>query len=83
MTVSSPRVEGCRPCSWHAVPRPVDSSEQVEAEFFIDVHPTSPIKRFATPQEVASLVTCVASPLSPAVTGAALRVVGSVVNSAS
>jgi NAD(P)-dependent dehydrogenase (short-subunit alcohol dehydrogenase family) len=58
------------------------SFEQVEAEFFVHVRPTSLIKRFGTPQEVASLVTCVASPLSSATTGAALRVDGGVVKSA-
>lgn len=53
-----------------------------EKEFFEKVRPTSLIKRFATPQEVASLVAYVASPLSSAVTGAALRVEGGVVKSA-
>lgn len=56
--------------------------EQVEAEFFDKVRPTSLIKRFATPQEVASLVAYVASPLASATTGAALRVDGGVVKSA-
>ena len=58
------------------------SFEQVEAEFFDRVRPTSLIKRFATPQEVASLVAYVASPLASATTGAALRVDGGVVKSA-
>ena len=58
------------------------SFEQVEAEFFEHVRPTSLIKRFATPQEVASLVTYLASPLASATTGAALRVDGGVVKSA-
>jgi len=58
------------------------SFEQVQAEFFEHVRPTSLIKRFATPQEVASLVAYVASPLSSATTGAALRVDGGVVKSA-
>ncbi|OWQ45763.1 oxidoreductase [Roseateles noduli] len=56
--------------------------EQVEAEFFDKVRPTSLIKRFGTPQEVASLVAYVASPLASATTGAALRVDGGVVKSA-
>ena len=58
------------------------SFEQVEAEFFEHVRPTSLIKRFATPQEVASLVAYVASPVASATTGAALRVDGGVVKSA-
>jgi NAD(P)-dependent dehydrogenase (short-subunit alcohol dehydrogenase family) len=56
--------------------------EQFEKQFFEKVRPTSLIKRFATPQEVASLVAYVASPLSSATTGAALRVDGGVVKSA-
>ena len=56
--------------------------EQVEAEFFDHVRPTSLIKRFGTPQEVASLVAYVVSPLASATTGAALRVDGGVIKSA-
>jgi NAD(P)-dependent dehydrogenase (short-subunit alcohol dehydrogenase family) len=58
------------------------SFEQVEAEFFEHMRPTSLIKRFASPQEVASLVAYVASPLASATTGAALRVDGGVIKSA-
>ena len=58
------------------------SFEEVEKEFFQEARPTSLIKRFATPEEVASLVTYVASPLASATTGAALRVDGGVVKSA-
>ena len=58
------------------------SFEQVEAEFFDKVRPTSLIRRFASPQEVAALVAYVASPLSSATTGAALRADGGVVKSA-
>jgi len=54
---------------------------QFETEFFQKVRPTSLIKRFAKPEEVASLVAYVASPLSSATTGAALRVDGGVVKS--
>jgi NAD(P)-dependent dehydrogenase (short-subunit alcohol dehydrogenase family) len=50
-----------------------------EKEFFKTVRPSSLIKRFATPEEVASLVTFVCSPLASAITGAALRVDGGVV----
>jgi NAD(P)-dependent dehydrogenase (short-subunit alcohol dehydrogenase family) len=58
------------------------SFEAFETEFFEKVRPTSLIKRFATPEEVASLVAYVASPLASATTGAALRVDGGVVKSA-
>jgi NAD(P)-dependent dehydrogenase (short-subunit alcohol dehydrogenase family) len=58
------------------------SVEGVEEEFFQKVRPTSLIKRFAEPEEVASLVTYLASPLSSATTGAPLRVDGGVIKSA-
>ncbi len=54
----------------------------IEKEFFKSVRPSSLLKRFATPEEVAALVTYVASPLSSATNGAALRVDGGVVRSA-
>ena len=56
--------------------------DEFEKEFFETVRPTSLIKRFASPQEVASLVAYVASPLASATTGAALRVDGGVIKSA-
>jgi NAD(P)-dependent dehydrogenase (short-subunit alcohol dehydrogenase family) len=55
---------------------------QVEEQLFKNQRPTSIIKRFARTDEVASLVAYVASPLSSATTGAALRVDGGVVKSA-
>jgi NAD(P)-dependent dehydrogenase (short-subunit alcohol dehydrogenase family) len=58
------------------------SFEAFEQEFFEKVRPTSLIKRFATPEEVANLVAYVASPRASATTGAALRVDGGVVKSA-
>jgi NAD(P)-dependent dehydrogenase (short-subunit alcohol dehydrogenase family) len=58
------------------------SAADVEAEFFANVRPTSLIKRFASTEEVASLVAYIASPLASATTGAALRVDGGVVKSA-
>ncbi len=58
------------------------SAKTVEDEFFKTARPTSLLKRFATPEEVAAMVTFVASPLSAATNGAALRVDGGVVKSA-
>ena len=58
------------------------SPQTVENEFFKTARPTSLIKRFATPEEVAAMVAFVASPLSAATNGAALRVDGGVVKSA-
>ena len=58
------------------------SFDEFEKDFFAQVRPTSLIKRFATPEEVASLVTYIASPLASATTGAALRVDGGVIKSA-
>jgi NAD(P)-dependent dehydrogenase (short-subunit alcohol dehydrogenase family) len=55
---------------------------QLEKEFFEKARPTSLIRRFASPQEVASMVTYLASPLASATTGAALRVDGGVIKSA-
>ena len=56
--------------------------EAFEKEFFEKVRPTSLIKRFATPEEVAVLVAYVVSPLASATTGAALRVDGGVLKGA-
>lgn len=56
--------------------------EEFEKEFFEKVRPTSLIKRFASPDEVASLVSYIASPLASATTGAALRVEGGVLKGA-
>lgn len=58
------------------------SFSDVEREFFRTARPTSLLKRFATNEEVASMVAYVASPRSSATTGAALRVDGGVVKSA-
>jgi NAD(P)-dependent dehydrogenase (short-subunit alcohol dehydrogenase family) len=58
------------------------TAEQAEADFFKNARPTSIIQRFATVEEVANLVTFVASPLSSATNGAALRADGGVLKSA-
>jgi NAD(P)-dependent dehydrogenase (short-subunit alcohol dehydrogenase family) len=57
------------------------SFEAFEKEFFKSVRPSSLLKRFETPDEVARLVTFVCSPIASAITGAALRIDGGVVSS--
>lgn len=52
---------------------------QVEKEFFDQARPSSLLRRFETPDEVAAMVTYVAGELSSATNGAALRVDGGVV----
>src|ERR1700732_487620 len=52
-----------------------------EKEFFKTVRPSSLIKRFEAPEEIARLVTFVCSPAASGITGAALRVDGGVVPS--
>ena len=54
---------------------------EVEKEFFRSVRPTSILQRFASTEEVANLVTYLASPLASATNGAAVRVDGGVVRS--
>lgn len=58
------------------------SFAEFEREFFEKVRPTALIKRFAAPEEVASLVAYVCRPLASATTGAALRVDGGLIKSA-
>jgi NAD(P)-dependent dehydrogenase (short-subunit alcohol dehydrogenase family) len=54
---------------------------EFERDFFRNVRPTSLLQRFAAPEEVASLVAYLCSPLSSATNGAALRADGGVVKS--
>lgn len=54
---------------------------EAEARFLAENRPSTLIRRFAEPEEVANLVTYVASPLSSATTGAALRVEGGIIES--
>jgi NAD(P)-dependent dehydrogenase (short-subunit alcohol dehydrogenase family) len=54
---------------------------RVEAEFFRTVRPSSLLKRFETPEEVAAMVAYVCSPRASATNGTALRVDGGVVRS--
>lgn len=52
------------------------SVAEVEKEFFNKARPGSLLRRFATSEEVAALVAFIASPLSSATNGAALRAEG-------
>src|SRR5438105_8837419 len=54
---------------------------EFEAEFFRSVRPSSLLRRFARPDEVAPLVVFLCSPLSSATNGGALRADGGVVRS--
>lgn len=54
---------------------------EFEEEFFKTVRPSSLLKRFATTEEVASMVAYVCSPLASATNGAALRVDGGTIRS--
>src|SRR6266436_4660200 len=53
----------------------------VERDFFREARPTSLLKRFARPDEVAALVVFLCSPLSSATNGSAVRADGGVVRS--
>ena len=52
------------------------TAEQVQEDFFKYMRPTSLLQRFESTDEIASLVTYIASPLSSATNGAALRADG-------
>lgn len=54
---------------------------EIEKWFFANVRPTSLLKRFETPEEVASVVAFVASTQAVAINGAAVRAEGGVVRS--
>jgi NAD(P)-dependent dehydrogenase (short-subunit alcohol dehydrogenase family) len=58
---------------------PKASAEQIEAEFFATQRPASLIQRMSEPEEIASLVAYLSSPLSAATNGAALRAEGGLV----
>src|SRR6267143_1249688 len=61
-----------------AAARGVDAAT-VEREFFATARPSSVLRRFATPDEVAAMITYICSVQASATTGAALRVDGGVV----
>jgi NAD(P)-dependent dehydrogenase (short-subunit alcohol dehydrogenase family) len=52
-----------------------------EREFFQNARPSSILQRFATPEEVASVVTFVCSPLASAINGSSVRADGGVIRS--
>ncbi len=58
---------------------PSNDFAAIQRDFFEHARPSSLLKRFATPEEVANLVVYLASPLSSATNGAAVRVDGGVV----
>jgi NAD(P)-dependent dehydrogenase (short-subunit alcohol dehydrogenase family) len=57
------------------------SPAEVEKQFFATVRPTSLLKRFETPEEIAAVVAFVASTQSVAINGAAVRAEAGVVQS--
>jgi NAD(P)-dependent dehydrogenase (short-subunit alcohol dehydrogenase family) len=58
------------------------TAAQVEKEFFAKVRPSSLLRRFEKPEEVAAVVAFVASAQGAIINGAALRAEGGVVRSA-
>jgi NAD(P)-dependent dehydrogenase (short-subunit alcohol dehydrogenase family) len=54
---------------------------EIEKQFFASVRPTSLLKRFETPEEIASVVAFIASTQSATIQGAAVRADGGVVRS--
>lgn len=54
---------------------------EIEKQFFASVRPTSLLKRFETPEEVAAVVVFVASAQAAAINGAAVRAEGGVIRS--
>jgi NAD(P)-dependent dehydrogenase (short-subunit alcohol dehydrogenase family) len=57
------------------------STADIEKEFFETGRPSSLLKRFETPEEIAAVVTFVASAQSAAISGAAVRAEGGVIRS--
>ena len=57
------------------------SAGEVEKQFFATIRPTSLLKRFETPEEIAAVVAFVASTQSVAINGAAVRAEAGVVQS--
>ena len=55
--------------------------DEAQREFMINYRPQSLLQRLIEPEEIAHLVTYLASPLASATTGAAVRVDGGYVDS--
>lgn len=58
------------------------TTDEIEADFFKSVRPTSLIQRFLSVDEVANMITYVASPLASATNGAAIRAEGGLLKGA-
>jgi NAD(P)-dependent dehydrogenase (short-subunit alcohol dehydrogenase family) len=58
---------------------PSAPAAEIEAEFFAKSRPSSLLQRMVEAEEVANMVTYLASPLSSATNGAALRVEGGII----
>jgi NAD(P)-dependent dehydrogenase (short-subunit alcohol dehydrogenase family) len=56
--------------------------EEIEEDFFKTIRPTSIIQRFLTTDEVANMITYLASPLAAATNGAAIRAEGGLLKTA-
>jgi NAD(P)-dependent dehydrogenase (short-subunit alcohol dehydrogenase family) len=57
------------------------SNEEFEKDFFKNARPTSLLKRFIEPDEIANVVAFVCSPLAAAINGASVRADGGVIKS--
>ncbi|UOQ72122.1 SDR family NAD(P)-dependent oxidoreductase [Hymenobacter cellulosilyticus] len=57
------------------------TKEEAEHDFFQNARPSSLLQRFATPDEIATMVAYLASPLAAATNGASVRVDGGVIRS--
>jgi len=57
------------------------STAEIEKQFFATARPTSLLKRFETPEEVAAVVAFIASAQAVAINGAPVRAEGGVVQS--
>ena len=57
------------------------SEQQFVSEFFAETEPDSLLQRFIQPQEIASVVAFIASPLSAAINGASIKAEGGLIKS--